>query len=143
MVFDSIAHRDKLRRLQTYVAAATFIANSSWTPEKTGHMLINKNNQEEQIGIGVAKVMNHKLFCGPEGNCNAEFKEKAPLQKAKYTFTVCRPDEPAFHDDYDKMFSNLERVEASISYGKDRRNMLDSTTKTIRFSTPVFEKRVK
>ena len=142
MPIDCPTHRDKLQKLQTYVATASFIANSSWAPEKTGHVLINKANQEEQIGIGVAKVMNHKLFCGPEGNCNVQFKDKSPLQKAKYTFTVCRPDEPAFHDDYDKLFSNLDRVQVSISYGKDHRNMLDGVTKTIQFSAPVFEKRV-
>jgi hypothetical protein len=105
-------------------------------------MLIEKHSREEQIGIGVVKVLDHKLFCGPVGNYNPKFSDNSPLEKAKYTLTVCRPDEPAFHEDYEKMFSNLGTIQSSISYGNDQRNMLDNLTRTIRFSVNVFEERV-
>lgn len=140
--FDSVSHRENLRRLQTYVPGASFVSSSGWALAKTGHQLVQKPSGEEQVGIGVAKVLEHKLFCGPVGNYNPRFKDRTPLQKAKYTFTVGRPDEPGFRDDYDHMFANLDKIQGSIGYGNDRRNLLEPVTHTIRFSAPVFEERV-
>jgi hypothetical protein len=74
-------------------------------------------------------------------NYNAQFKN-ATLEKAKYTFTVGRPDHPGFHNDYNQLYANLEKLQGSICYGKDRRNMLDPQTKTIRFTCPLFKQRV-
>lgn len=142
MTFNSPSHRDKLRKLQSYVASSAFLNSSGWGHAKTGHILVEKPSGTERVTIGVAKVLEHKLFSGPAGNYNAKYKDTSPFEKAKYSFTVGRPDEPAFQDDYDKMFSNLEKIQASISYDKDRRNMLDSLTKTIRFSCPIFYERV-
>lgn len=142
MPFDSPAHRDRLRMLATYVASSSFTNSSGWALAKTGHMLVEKPSGQETLAIGVAKVLDYKLFCGPTGNYNEKFKGTTPLEKAKYTFTVGRPDEMAFHEDYDKLFSNLEKVQSSISFGNDRRNMLDASTRTIRFSGLVFHERV-
>lgn len=142
MTFDSPTHRDKLRKLHAYVSSATFLTSSGWALAKTGHMLVEKPSGTESVAIGVAKVLDHKLLCGPVGNYNPKFKDNSPLEKAKYSFTVGRPDEPAFQEDYDKMYSNLDRIQNSISYDKNSRNLLDPLTKTIRFSCPIFVQRV-
>jgi hypothetical protein len=86
--------------------------------------------------------LDHKLFCGPMANYNPEF-QNATLEKAKYTFTVGRPEQSGFREDYDILYANLEKMQSAICYGNDRRNMLDPQTKTIRFACPLFEKRVK
>jgi hypothetical protein len=135
-------HREKLRKQQSYAATSSFSHSSGWTLAKTGHMLVTNPGGNEQVAIGVAKVLDHKLFCGPMANYNAQF-ENATLEKAKYTFTVGRPDHPGFRDDYDQLYANLEKLQGSICYGKDRRNMLDPQTKTIRFACPLFEQRVR
>jgi len=125
------AVRGNLRKQPNYVASANFPAASGWELAKTGLRLVQKSNSCEQVGIGVGKVLDHKLFCGPVGSYNPEFKATSPLEKAKYTFTIGQPIEPGFCEDYEQMFLNLDKIQNSISYGKDRRNMLDPVTKTI------------
>jgi hypothetical protein len=137
-----ITHREKLHKQQSYAATSNFTHSSGWALAKTGHVLVTNPGGTEQIAIGVAKVLDHKLFCGPTGNYNAQF-ENATLEKAKYTFTVGRPEQPGFRDDYDRLYANLDKLQDSICYGKDRRNMLDPQTKTIRFACPLFEERVR
>jgi hypothetical protein len=135
-------HREKLRKQQSYAATSSFTHSSGWGLAKTGHILVTNPGGNEQVAIAVAKVLDHKLYCGPMANYNAQF-ENATLEKAKYTFTVGRPDHPGFRDDYDQLYANLEKLQGSICYGKDRRNMLDPQTKTIRFACPLFEQRVR
>ena len=135
-------HREKLQKQQSYAANASFTPSSGWALAKTGHVLVTNPGGKEQVAIGVAKVLDHKLFCGPMANYNPEF-QNATLEKAKYTFTVGRPEQSGFREDYDILYANLEKIQSAICYGNDRRNMLDPQTKTIRFACPLFEKRVK
>jgi hypothetical protein len=135
-------HREKLRRQQSYAATASFTQSSGWALAKTGHVLVTNPGGIEQVGIGVGRVLDHKLFCGPMANYNPQF-QNATLDKAKYTFTLGRPEQPGFREDFDLLYANLDKLQSSICYGKDRRNMLDPQTKTIRFTCPLFEKRVQ
>ena len=92
--------------------------SSGWVLAKTGHVLVMNPGGIEQIAIGVAKVLDCKLFCGPMANYNAQF-ENSTLEKAKYTFTVGQPEQPGFCDNYDRLYANLDKLQDSICYRKD------------------------
>jgi hypothetical protein len=124
------------------MASPAFLSSSGWALTKTGHMLGEKPLGAEYVAITVVKVLDYKLFCGPMGNYNEKFKDNSPLEKAKYTFTIGKPDEAAFHTNYNLTFSSLEKIQTSISFDRDQQNMLDPLAKTIRFSCPIFVERV-
>ena len=115
---DLIAHQEKLLKQQSYAATSNFMHSSRWALAKTGHVLVTNPGRTEQIAIGVAKVLDHKLFCGPMANYNTQFKNST-LEKAKYTITVGQPEQPGFCDDYDRLYANLDKLQDSICYGKD------------------------
>jgi hypothetical protein len=141
--FNANIYRDVLRKQESYVPNANFLPSSGWTLAQTGHQLVKKPSGEEQVGVGVGRVLDYRLACSPAGNYNSRFKDNSPLQKAKFAFTVGRPTEPAFQEDYDKMYSNLDKIQNSIGFANDRRNMLEPITKAIRFCSPMFEPRVR
>lgn len=140
MAHNSNLHRDSLRKLQVYAASITFLKNVGWTQAQVGHVAINKSSCNPLVAIAVGKVNEFKLTCGPTGNFNPKFNT---LDKAKFCFTLECPPEPAYLEDWEKLLIAMDKVQSGIALTKDRRNLLDTTTKSLRFSAPIFEKKVR
>src|SRR5258708_1913912 len=105
MPFNSPKHRDSMHSLKNYVAAATFLSNVGWGQEGSSNMLKNKVDKEDAVLIVVGKVVDNRLFCRPQGNW-ATNNQYGSLKAAKFTFTLGRPDEEVFANNFD----NAERV---------------------------------
>lgn len=141
MTFNAPAHRNHLQTLGNYVATATFIAHLGWKQLGSGHNLVDKGDREEKICIVMGKVLDYRLNCSTIGNYR---KEYPPLSKAKFQFTLGRPDESALTKDFDEGVKNLAKAQGTIASTQDRRNMLvkEGTDNNIRFTAPIFLKRV-
>lgn len=104
-----------------------------------GHVAIDKSSCNPLVAIVVGKVNEFKLTCGPTGNFNLKFNT---LDKAKFCFTLKCPPEPAYLEDWEKLLIAMDKVQSGIALTIDRHNLLDTTTKSLRFSALIFEKKV-
>ena len=140
MTHNSIQHRDALRKLQVYVASPLFLRNVGWSQAEIGHIASDKSTQATLVAIVVGRVNEHKLACSPDGNFNAKFNK---LEKAKFSFMLECPSDPAYSDDWDRLLGGLDKTQSAIAFTKDKRNLIEGATKSIRFAVPIFEKRVR
>lgn len=141
MVFNAPAHRNNLQTLQNYVATAVFITHLGWKQDGSGHTLVDKSDREEKVCIVVAKVLDYRMNCSPIGSYR---KEYPPLAKAKFQFSVGKPEEGALAKDFDEAIKTLSKAQGTIATTQDRRNMLvtEGSDNNIRFTAPIFQKRV-
>lgn len=145
MPFNSPGHRDYLHSLKFYVAAPSFTKAVGWAQEGSSHILRDNHDGSDCTAIIVGKVVNDRLFCGPQGNWSVG-GQFGSLKTAKYQFTVCRPDEDVFAKEYDVAFKALGRVQAAIAHTSTREHLLigeDHNLNNVRFSANVFETRPK
>ncbi|KII87044.1 hypothetical protein PLICRDRAFT_80721, partial [Plicaturopsis crispa FD-325 SS-3] len=119
--FSSVDHRAQMVKLQSYVAAATYLSSVGWKQAGSGNRLIDAHTGDEAVSVVVGKVIDTRLNCSPTGNYNGKFGK---LQGAKYTFTIGVPDEPAFLPDFKKAVDNLRLVENTVAQTNDHRNFV-------------------
>lgn len=108
-------------------------------------MLRDKSDGSDCVAVVVGKVVNDRLFCGPQGNWSVG-GQYGSLKSAKFQLTICRPDEDVFAKEYDVAFKTLGKVQAAIAYTTTREHLLigeDQKLDNIRFSANVFETRTK
>lgn len=139
MPHNSPAHRDAMRKLHVYVACAMWLKNTGWTQAELGHIAVDKATNAPLAAIVVGKVNGARLNCGPAGSFIEKFNN---FEKAKFNFLLDCPDEPAYAEDWERTLATLDRAQQSIAYTKDRRNLIEPLTKSLRFGAPIFEKRV-
>ena len=134
-----------MHSLRNYMAAATFLSNVGWGQEGSSNMLKNKVDKEDAILIVVRKVVDNCLFCGPQGNW-ATNNQYGSLKAAKFTFTLGRPDEEVFANDFDSAYKVLGKIQANIVSTPHHEHLLlgeGELFKSIRFTTPVFKEQDK
>lgn len=128
-----------LHKLTQYVATASFILHVGWLQDSSANDLADADSGNIAVGIIVGKVNPDRIACGSVGN----WAGKDPFgtfDKAKYQFTLGRPDDPAFAKDWDVAYQTLQRVQKKTSRsGNDQYFLLNG--KNIKFSQNVFEKR--
>lgn len=139
MPFNAPAHRAYLRKLAMYVATQAFTVNVGWVQEGSADMLAESQSGDIAVAILVAKVTADRISCGAVGN-HSNKVTFGPLEKAKYQFTVGRPDDEVFGTEYDVLYPILAKVQKSIAKtGNPQYFLLDD--KKIKFSQDVFIKR--
>jgi hypothetical protein len=114
-----------------------------WIRDSRGDIVAEKTSKKEFVGVVVGRVDPQKLNCGPEGNhIRADI---SPLARAKFQFQLGAAFESAFTQDFDRVIEILESLQGKIAETGDRRNMIVSAAncKLIRFTTNVFERRVR
>jgi hypothetical protein len=143
MVFNARIHRDLLRSLKSYLPTDSFLTSYGWSQDGSANILVDKQNKETAVVILVGKVVHDRVYCGPSGNWSTN-NQYGCLKDAKYQFTVCRPDDDIFAQEFDAAFKSLGKVQAAIAGTQDRRNLLVGETdkvNNIKFSSPVFKER--
>ena len=80
-----------------------------------------------------------QIFPLSDGNFNAKFNK---LKKAKFSFMLECPSDPAYSDDWDRLLGGLDKTQSAIAFTKDKQNLIEGATKSICFAVPIFEKRV-
>ena len=143
MLFNSPAHRDSLHGLANYVTTATFLTKVGWKQDGYAHMVKEKFTNEDAVLILVGKVLDDHLFCGPSGNWSPN-NTFGGLKTAKYNFTLGQPDENVFTEDFTFTFKALGALQNNIMSTSHRLHFLlgkGEQFHTLRFATPVFEKR--
>lgn len=105
-------------------------------------MVKEKLTNKDTVLIVIRKVHDH-LFCGPSGNWSTN-NTFGGLKTAKYNFTLTQPDEDAFTKDFTSAFKTLGTLQNNVASTSHRLHFLQGEGEqfnTLRFTTPVFEKR--
>ena len=106
---------------------------------------MNRKTTEEMVGIIVGKISDYRLLCGPTGNFHLDSRFSTDFSAAKFQLDLGIPDEPALVPVFKNSVATLLKVEKNISTTKDNRYLLADSgdMTTIRFSSKLFEKRVR
>lgn len=139
--FNAPKHRDYLHSLRMYVASAAILSSLGWGREGSADMLFEKTNGDPAVLIIGGKVVDDRLFRGPQGNWSIG-NQYGHLKMAKYQFSIGQPDEDIFTKDYDGAFKTLSRLQSSITSSTNRKHLLigeSDRVNSIKFSTNVFE----
>lgn len=141
--------RNRLLRLEGYVAGDNFVQSVVWTPTSRGDLLayrsLAQNNaicESLQLGdavcVIVGRVSNERLYVTPEGNYNPLHSE---VGKCKYTFLLRPPNDPDFSLDWALGLANVERVQTAIATGNNRKNLLvdEGPVRFLRFSSDMYD----
>jgi hypothetical protein len=135
----------------TYVASMNFTSNVEWL--ETGSQVelmnasLNGDNAEPARAtcavVGVVSSL--RLLLEPHGNYNPNY-EKAVLETSKLQFQItCPTSHPEFATDFDVALQHIDHVQKkAITEGPKAENFIvaDSVKKALKFSWPLFEKRV-
>jgi hypothetical protein len=141
--FNAPKHRDYLHSLRMYAATAAILSSLGWGHEGSADMLFEKTSGDPTVLIIVGKVVDDRLFCGPQGNWSIG-NQYGNLKTAKYQFLIGRLDEDVFVKDYDAAFKTLSRLQSSVASSANREHLLigkSNWVNGIKFSTNVFETR--
>ena len=139
MPHNSPAHRDSLHKLDAYVAGPTFLKNTAWSPGDMGHIAVDNSTASPMVAVVVGKINDARLNCGPGGNFTPKFGN---FEKAKFTFILGCPHEPAYSEDWEHMLTTLDKVQNTIASTNSKRDLVDTSTRSLRFGAPIFTKRV-
>lgn len=96
------------------------------------------------VSVIVGRVLEHRLYCGPNGNYLDSDSKFGTLATAKFQLQLGRPIGSVFALDYKKVLENVAKLQAQVASTQDRRNFLinDGGIRNLRFTRRVFEKRV-
>ena len=94
-----------------------------------GHIAVDNSTASPMVAVVVGKINDARLNCGPGGNFTPKFGN---FEKAKFTFILSRPHEPAYSEDWERMFASTN----------SKRDLVDTSTRSLRFGAPIFTKRV-
>jgi hypothetical protein len=125
------------------VNASTFLSNFSWGQDRSADVLVDRHTADPAVVIVVGKVVHDWIYCGTTGNYSANNKYGL-LKSAKYQFTIGRPDQDIFANEFDIAFKTFVKVQSGIAATQDRQHFLigeNSKVNNIRFTAPVFEER--
>jgi hypothetical protein len=135
----------------TYVGSPEFLSNLVWL--KTGNqndlMCVpvdsNDASSERATCSIVGTVSPVRLYLEPHGNFNPMFDNSA-LETSKLQFQLISPEvHPEFIDDFKLGLERVEKLQNKvITDGPDGEHFIvsDGRTRALKFSWPLFEKRV-
>lgn len=141
--FNCVSYRASLEKLRNYAATAAFVSDIGWKGEGYGHILCNKVSREDTVCIMLGKVSSSRLNTSPIGNFNKSFE--SPFHKAKFQFTLTTPNEPALIHDFQASVAALSKAQEAMSATEGSAYMIleEGAERSVRFSAPVFIKRVR
>jgi hypothetical protein len=137
----------------TYVASSGFARQVEWMKSGNQNDLIVATCDLERSNTPcpratcavVGTVSPNRLFLEPHGNYNPNF-EKTALETSKAQFMLISPTlYPEFEADFDQGIKSIESVQKMACKdgpGAEHFVISDSGKKGLKFSSPLFEKRV-
>jgi hypothetical protein len=134
-----------------YIASENFLSHVQWS--KTGNQddLVTTPAPDDPKEIAlelatcavVGTVSRNKLFLEPQGNYNPTYID---LENSKTQFQIISPTAfPEFAVDFDRAVAHMETLQKrAIKDGPEGAYFVvtDSLKKALKFSSPLFEKRV-
>jgi hypothetical protein len=145
--------RASLLNTTTYVASKDFLSHVVWTKSGIQSELINVPSDidgtppdpERATCAVVGTVSPTRLFLEPHGNYNPMFENSA-LESSKAQFQLISPViHPEFSDDFMLGIERIEKLQnKAITEGPNAEHfvVMDGQKKALKFSWPLFEKRV-
>lgn len=139
------AYRNLLLQNKFYCAGPVFTQNVRWQYEKNGHVLVDNTSHSDIVAAIVARVLDHRLCCDPNGNYLEPNSPWGSLSTAKFQLQLGRPIGTVFASDYDTIIENMERLQGKVAVTSDRRNFIipDTGNKNLRFTRKIFKQRVR
>jgi hypothetical protein len=144
--------RATLLNTPAYVGSADFLSNLVWLKVGNQDDLMNapvlpdETPSDKATCVIVGTVSPVRLFLEPHGNFNPAFDNSA-LESSKVQFQLVQPvTHPEFSDDFKLGIERIERLQTkAISEGPNPEHFVisDGRTKALKFSWPMFEKRVR
>jgi hypothetical protein len=146
--------RATLLNTPAYVASDDFMAHVQWSDAGAHNDLViakapndpNVIASEPATCAIVGTVSRNKIFLEPHSNYNPNF-EKTALETSKMQFQlVCPTAHPEFVGDFDRGVARIESLQKlSIKEGPNAQHFVvsDGLKKALKFSSPLFEKRVR
>lgn len=93
-----------------------------------GHIAVDNSTASPMVAVVVGKINDARLNCGPGGNFTPKFGN---FEKAKFTFILSRPHEPAYSEDWERMLTTLDKVQNSIASTNSKRDLVDTSTRSL------------
>jgi hypothetical protein len=143
MTFNPKLHREKNMQMSAYTPTGSFLSVVAWKRQNAANNLVYKSTGEETVCVAIGIAVDYRLNCGPSGSFNPGFE--TPLQKSKFQFTLGRPDNTVFANDYDKTVANLRKVQQVIASTVSQKNLIIEENRNeanLRFSVPMFAEKV-
>lgn len=139
MSFDSHKRLEYLLSIPNYVGNPTFTSRVGWAAENLATVLVDNATGDVAICVVVGKVNADRIAAGPAGTHGGE-RTFGPLTKAKFQFTLARPDDAVFSKEWDRVITTLERIQSKTSKsGNNQYFIIESTS--MRFNHNIFTKR--
>ncbi|KAF7971097.1 hypothetical protein HWV62_22092 [Athelia sp. TMB] len=131
-----------LMNLEHYVNRTGFLTGVGWSRVENADVLVDKMTKRIAVLIVVGKVNANKIRCGPAGSFAAE-NPYGTFDRAKFQFTISRPDEPVLAREYDKAVKIMTFLQKDVAKTENHEYFLVDQNRDMRFSQSIFEKRVK
>lgn len=138
---------------QTYVATPGFGTRVAWSKSGNQDNLVYSSSVVEDSDAPslqatcavVGTVSPNRLYLEPHGNFNPNF-EKTSLETSKLQFQLVPPSRhPEFEDDFNrgvKVLESLQKIACKDGPEPEHFVVTDGGKKALKFSSPLFEKRV-
>ncbi|KAF7969312.1 hypothetical protein HWV62_27747 [Athelia sp. TMB] len=130
---------DYLVHLKHYVNRPSFISCIGWTRMDNADVLVDKTTKRIAVLIVVGKVNATKMRCGPAGTFAGEVTF-GTFDKAKYQFSISRPDEPVMAKEYDKAVKIMTLLQKDVGKTEKHEHFIIDKS-DMRFSQGIFERR--
>ena len=142
-----------LHNTPTYLASNDFLSHVEWLKTGNQNDLVISNTMDPPIDTAytratcavVSTVSANRLFLEAHRNYNPNF-EKTVLETSKAQFQLILPDtHPKFEADFSRGVKRIKALQKqTIRDGLDGEHFIvtDSVKKALKFSWPLFEKRV-
>lgn len=143
MPFDSVAYRDEMLCVPSFVAHPSFCNSIGWAKEGSGHGLAWKKSGDSVVCVIVGKVSDYRLQCSPVGNYRLD-SQFGSYSSAKFQLSMGVPEERALGTTYMTCMANLVKLQNAISSTGINRYLLEDegALASMRCSSKIFEKRV-
>ena len=146
--------RATLHNTPTYLASNDFLSHVEWLKTGNQNDLVISNTTDPPNDTAytratcavVGTVSANRLFLEAHGNYNPKI-EKTALETSKAQFQLILPDaHPEFEADFSQGVKRIEALQKqAIRDGPDGEHFIvtDGVKKALKFSRPLFEKRVR
>ncbi|KAF7970488.1 hypothetical protein HWV62_23855 [Athelia sp. TMB] len=131
---------DYLLLLDHYVSRPGFLASVGWARMDNADVLVDSTTKNIAVLIVVGKANHTKMRCGPVGSFASD-NPYGTLDKAKFQFTISRPDKPVMACEYDKAYRILDLMQKNISKTNKQEHFLEEDSHDMRLGQFMFEKR--
>ena len=145
--------RASLLNTPTYVASTGFGSRVAWMKSGNQNDLVSASTVLEDSKTPssrvtcavVGTVSPNRLYLEPHGNYNPNF-EKTALETSKLQFQLIPPSlHPDFEEDFNRGIKNIESLQklaCKDGPGAEHFVVTDGGKRGLKFSSPLFEKRV-